>query len=166
MTDLRLQSEFASVCLRVLGAGCTAERRQGSSAAPAPAVPALIDWCLTDALQLDCATGSDVTLEPEIMPAPGWHMERENGEHLCGFTFARDVGDRAAIGLRDLDWLQDTTGLVLIEDRFDSMPARATLRTKTAVAFDLQIALALTRNPASPAQALAPWLAVDRLMKP
>lgn len=164
MAMLQCQVDFASITLRADGPGCRVILRGDRvNAVPDPTIRP--DWCMTDALLLDCAADGEVRIELDITPAQGWQIEPENGEHLRAYTFRSGTGDRAAIGIRDMEWVQETTGMRLVDGTSGTDSLRATFQTEIAVAFDLEIALATIRQPAGDAEALSPWLAVDRLMK-
>lgn len=165
MAPLLYTTDFASIKFQADGPGCRSTLR-GGRVNGFPALTTRLDWCRTDALMVDCAAGAEVRIELQITPAQGWQIEPENGEHLHAFTFRSATGDRAAIGIRDMDWVREKTGMRLVSDVSGPASLCATFQTEIAVAFELEIALAMIRQPAGDAEALSPWLAVDRLMKP
>jgi hypothetical protein len=161
MRALEFDTEFAHV--RLSADGVEAKAR-GAVDCPTPTPGHRVDWCIVDALCFTVEGGTEFGIFFEVEPKDGWSSRQEGGEHFASTLLEHRDGHEACIGLRDHAWLEQQFGLTLTQGTQLPDPYRATFKTSRRAAIEIEISLALTKSPATDAEAFAPCLVADRAL--
>ncbi|MEM6441316.1 MAG: hypothetical protein AAF763_16665 [Pseudomonadota bacterium] len=163
MIDAVIDAPFGRVVLSA---------RDGTPVAPSERAEALakdmprgmrLDHCLVAGLKIGFGTGEPVEAELSCALAHGMEAFAGNGEGLAAWTI--ESPDLAgAFAIRELDWLERTHSLEVVSYANAKAGLRVRLRAATPRVVTLGFAAAWTHDPASEADELAPWFAVDRVL--
>jgi len=164
MVEVSFDTAFAQVKFWAKGDGLKG-RVRGQQPCPPRELGFRADWCILDALHLECPAGAVVEIGLDYCAKDGWTAWQEGGEFFDCALFEHADGHQAAISLRDYEWLEDKFDMTLVEGARHPAPFRASFKTNSPAEREIEISLALTNSPANDFETIAPWLIVDKALK-